>query len=228
MFIKNLKILFITSLILTQAYSNSNDLDLKNDGLSIEVNEKKVVIKRVFDNECKKINGADPTNIWTGNYANKNLPETCVKSFVTTVGVITPMQINEKIKTIGEIEVINFIEDSQTNKNKLLIDARLPDWFLQMSIPTAVNIPFTYFDKDKYPDDFYDVLEDIGAEEISKDKYDFKNAKELVLFCNGAWCPQSTFAIKTLIAIGYPQEKIKWYRGGMYSWKLLNLTTVSE
>lgn len=228
MFTKALKCILITTFLVSQAYSNSNDLDLKNDGLSIEIDEKKVVIKRVFDDECKKVNGADPKNIWTGNYANNDLPEACVKKFITTVGVITPMEINDKVKTIGEIEVINFIEESQTNKNKLLIDARLPDWFLQMSIPTAENIPFTYFDKDKYPDDFYDVLESIGVEELAKDKYDFKNAKELVLFCNGSWCPQSTFAIRNLIKIGYPQEKLKWYRGGMYSWKLLNLTTVSE
>ena len=34
----------------------------------------------------------------------------------------------------------------------LLIDSRLPDWYLQFTIPTAENIPFTYFDKSKYPD----------------------------------------------------------------------------
>ena len=228
MFTKSLRNILIVSILASFSFSNSNDLDLKNDGLTIEIDEKKVVIKRVHDDECKKINGADPENIWTGNYANSKLPESCVKKFVTTVGVITPMQINEKVKTIGEVEVINFIEDSQDNDNLLLIDARLPDWYLQMTIPTAENIPFTYFDKNKYPDDFYDVLEMIGVEEVSKDKYDFKNAKELVLFCNGAWCPQSTFAIRNLIKIGYPQEKLKWYRGGMYSWKMLNLTTISE
>lgn len=225
---KTFKILLTTVIFASFAYSKSNDLDLKNDGVSIEIDEKSVVIKRVFDDECKKINGADPKNIWTGNYAKDGLPEACVKKFVTTVGAITPMKINDKIQTIGEIEVINFIEESQSNENMLLIDARLPDWFLQMSIPSAENIPFTYFDKDKYPDDFYDVLEMIGVEEIAKGKYDFKNAKELVLFCNGVWCPQSTFAINNLIKIGYPQEKLKWYRGGMYSWKMLNLTTVSE
>ncbi|XPV53951.1 MAG: rhodanese-like domain-containing protein [Halarcobacter ebronensis] len=138
------------------------------------------------------------------------------------------MKITDKIQTIGEIEVINFIKESQERDDMLLIDARLPDWFLQMSIPTAENIPFTYFNKDKYPDDFYDVLDMIGVKEVSKGKYDFTQAKELVLFCNGAWCPQSTFAIENLIKIGYPEEKISWYRGGMYSWKMLNLTTTSE
>ena len=46
------------------------------------------------------------------------------------------------------------------------------------------------------------------------------------MFCNGIWCGQSPEAMKELIAIGYPQEKMKWYRGGMQSWLSLGLTTV--
>ncbi|PLY05338.1 MAG: rhodanese-like domain-containing protein [Arcobacter sp.] len=224
---KTIKYLLISSLLVISL--TANDLDLKGNGINITYDEDTTyVIKRMHDEECRTINGADPINIWSGNYANPNLPEKCVKKFVTTVGKITPMNINDKIKTVGEVEVINFIKESQTNKKMLLIDARLPDWFLQMTIPTAENIPFTYFNKEKYPDDFYDVLEMIGAKEISKNNYDFSKAKELLLFCNGPWCPQSTFAIKTLIKIGFPQEKIRWYRGGMYAWKMLNLTTISE
>ncbi|WP_072680593.1 rhodanese-like domain-containing protein [Arcobacter sp. LA11] len=224
--IKLLKILLILGLISTANYAN--DLNLRGDGVSIEKDDSKFIIKRMHDEECRKINGADPKNIWSGNYANAKLPEKCVKKFVTTVGKITPMNINDKVKTVGEVEVIKFIEESQSNEDMLLIDARLPDWFLQMTIPTAENIPFTYFNKDKYPDDFYDVLEMVGVEEISEGKYDFSKAKKLLLFCNGPWCPQSTFAINNLIKIGFPQDKLLWYRGGMYSWKMLNLTTTSE
>jgi len=206
----------------------ASDLNLRGDGVNITYDDKEYNIKRIHHEECRSINGADPKNIWSGNYAKDDLSSKCVKKFVTTVGKITPMRINDTIKTIGEIEVINFIKKAQDRDDMLLIDARLPDWFLQMSIPSAENIPFTYFNKDKYPDDFYDVLDMIGVKEVSKGKYDFTDAKELVLFCNGTWCPQSTFAIENLIKIGYPQEKISWYRGGMYSWKMLNLTTTSE
>ena len=221
---------FFLVLITISYISYANDLDLKWDGEHITFqgstdNEpKEYIIKRVHDEECRKINGADPKVIWSGDYANKNISDKCKKTFVTTVGKITPMQITDKIKTLGEIEVINFIKKSQNNKNMILIDARLPEWFLQKTIPTAENIPFTYFNPKKYPDDFFDVLETIGVE-VNNDKYDFTNAKELVLFCNGPWCPQSTFAIENLIKIGYPEEKISWYRGGMYSWTMLNLTT---
>lgn len=221
-----LKIALATSL-LTLAV-NASELNLRGDGVEVKYDEKTYNIKRIHDEECRQINGADPKNIWSGDYAKEGLSSKCVKKFVTTVGKITPMKITDKIQTIGEIEVINFIKESQERDDMLLIDARLPDWFLQMSIPTAENIPFTYFNKDKYPDDFYDVLDMIGVKEVSKGKYDFTQAKELVLFCNGVWCPQSTFAIENLIKIGYPEEKISWYRGGMYSWKMLNLTTTSE
>ena len=224
--IKLLKILLILGVISTANFAN--DLDLRGEGVSIDRDDSKFVIKRMHNEECRKINGADPKNIWSGDYANPKLPEKCVKKFVTTVGKITPMNINDAVKTVGEIEVINFIKESQTNEDMVLIDARLPSWFLQMTIPTAENIPFTYFNKDKYPDDFYDVLETIGAKEVSTGKYDFSDAKKLLLFCNGPWCPQSTFAIKNLIKIGFPQNKLLWYRGGMYSWKMLNLTTTSE
>ncbi|NVJ53421.1 MAG: rhodanese-like domain-containing protein [Campylobacteraceae bacterium] len=206
----------------------ASELNLRGDGVEVKFNDKTYNIKRIHDEECRNINGADPINIWSGNYAKEGLSSKCVKKFITTVGKITPMKITEKVQTIGEIEVINFIKKSQNRDDMLLIDARLPSWFLQMSIPTAENIPFPYFNKDKYPDDFYDVLDMIGVKEVSKGKYDFSKAKELVLFCNGAWCPQSTLAIENLIKLGYPQEKISWYRGGMYSWKMLNLTTTSE
>jgi len=32
--------------------------------------------------------------------------------------------------------------------------------------------------------------------------------------------------MKTLLAFGYPAEKIKWFRGGMQTWQVLGLTTV--
>lgn len=225
-----LKFLLIFLSILTFSKAEVIDYDLKWDGVTInhqgaaDNEPREHIIKRIHDEECRKINGADPKVIWSDNYAKKDISKNCKKTFVTTVGKITPMKITDKIKTIGELELINFIEKSQTNKNMLLIDARLPDWYAQKTIPTAENIPFTYFNPKKYPDDFYDVLEMIGVVEEAG-KYDFSNAKELVLFCNGAWCPQSTFAIENLIKIGYPEEKISWYRGGMYSWAMLNLTT---
>eukprot|EP01156_Anaeramoeba_ignava_P017278 Anaeramoba_ignava/a6642_9.p1 GENE.a6642_9~~a6642_9.p1 ORF type:complete len:143 (-),score=30.71 a6642_9:159-587(-) len=140
--IKQALVLLVSVVIISTL--NAKGFDLKNMGVDVKnYDDKTITITRIHDEECRSINGADPKNIWSGNYANEKLPSKCIKKFVTTVGKITPMKITDKIETIGELEVIKFIKEAQTDKNKLLIDARLPDWFLQMSIPTAENIPFT-------------------------------------------------------------------------------------
>ena len=56
--------------------------------------------------------------------------------------------------------------------------------------------------------------------------YDFSEAKDLLLWCNGPWCDQSPRAINALIAEGYPPEKLRYYRGGMQLWKIFGLTTI--
>ena len=49
-----------------------------------------------------------------------------------------------------------------------------------------------------------------NALKIANGKYDFKNAKTDLMFCNGAWCGQSPEAMKALTPIGYTEEKLKW------------------
>ena len=56
--------------------------------------------------------------------------------------------------------------------------------------------------------------------------WNFSNAKTLVLFCNGVWCGQAPTNIKSLLRIGYPPSKLKWYRGGMQNWEVLGLTSI--
>jgi hypothetical protein len=56
--------------------------------------------------------------------------------------------------------------------------------------------------------------------------WDFTKAKHLLLWCNGPWCDQSPRAIRALIALGYPVNKLSYYRGGMQDWLVLGLTIV--
>ncbi len=220
-----------TLLLLLIGISNlyANSLDLKGAGYTIEYldqNDEKqsLVISRNVAPECRKVNGADPKMVWSDNYANKNISNKCKKTFLTTAGVISPIKISEKIETYGELEVIHFIEEASNDEDMMIIDARLPDWYEKFTLPMAENIPFTYF-KPKNGN-FEDTLDEIGVT-VENGKYSFSEAKTLLLFCNGPWCPQSIFAIEELQAIGYPEEKLKWYRGGTYAWKLLNLTTIT-
>jgi len=205
-------------------------IDLKNSGVTINYldsfdEKQSVVIKRMHDKTCKKVDGTNPNVIWGGDYANKSVNNNCKKTFVTTVGKVSPMIIAKGIDTYGELEVIDFIKKATKDENLMLIDARLSNWYEKGTIPSSTNISYKRFDKKKYPTEFEDTLETVGVE-IVDGKYSFNEAKTLLLFCNGIWCPQSTWAIENLLKIGYPKDKLKWYRGGMYSWKMLNLTTV--
>ena len=228
MILQNFRIILLS--IISVSALNCTDFDLKDKGVALDyVNsfdeKKSVVIKRIHDSECKKVDGSSPNVIWGGDFANKEVGNNCKKTFVTTVGKISPAKIAEGIDTYGELEVIDFIQKSTTDENLMLIDARLANWYEKGTIPTSTNISFKRFDKTKYPTEFEDTLEELGVE-IEDGKYSFQDAKTLLLFCNGIWCPQSTWAIQNLLKIGYPKEKLKWYRGGMYSWTMLNLTTI--
>jgi len=67
------------------------------------------------------------------------------------------------------------------------------------------------------------ILMVLGAEKLEDGTWDFGNARELLLFCNGPWCGQSPRAIRNLVAAGYPPSKLFYYRGGMQNWQLLGL-----
>ena len=137
---------------------------------------------------------------------------------------IHPMQAAPGVTTIGELEVMDFLEKKVATGKGHLIDARLRNWFESGTIPGSVNLPFTMFNPgDENP--FRDgMLKLLGAVQGDGGQWDFSTAKELALFCNGPWCDQSPRAIRNLIDTGYPPEKLYYYRGGMQNWLLLGLT----
>ncbi|WP_458699982.1 rhodanese-like domain-containing protein [Sulfurospirillum sp. 1307] len=219
----------IVLMMAVSVFLNANQLDLKGEGVKVkyfdfEENKKNITITRIQNEECRSVR-VNPNTIWGGDFANASVPDKCKKTFTTTIGKLSPIKIDKDIETYGELEVIEFIKKAQNDENLLLIDARTLNWFLKSTIPGAINIPFKSFDPIKAPDEFEDVLDKIGVS-VENSKYDFSHAKTLLLFCNGAWCLQSPAAIKNLIKIGYPKEKLLWYRGGMYNWTLAGLTTI--
>ena len=159
---------------------------------------------------------------------------------------INPLSIDDRVKTVAELEVIKFMETVMYRDDGILIDARTPSWYKKGTIPGSINVPFTTFEKDADDVELAEVLESLGAvqrEDVSPvllmvesvglmngdqktEKWDFSEAKELLLWCNGPWCGQSPRAIRGLLAVGYPAEKLYYYRGGMQVWQSLGLTTV--
>lgn len=109
------------------------------------------------------------------------------------------------------------------------MDSRTKDWFDKGTIPSAVNIPYDEltFDED-FELEYERAYELLGIKIVDKNKYDFSKAKTALFFCNGSWCAQSPRAIKTLIKIGYPKEKILWYRGGIASWVGVSLPLTKQ
>jgi len=231
MIYKTIKVFLLSSLFLGTTLLaldlKETNYTLKKEGLKITYidendDTKTIMIKRRPDQICSKVNGGDPDVIWGGDYANKSVPTPCKKTFVTTMGMISPIKIAKGIETYGEMEVLDFIKKSQKDKNLILVDARMHGWYKKGTIPTSINLPFKSFNP-KHQD--FEIVMDRAGVEYEGDKYDFSNAKTLLIYCNGTWCPQSGWAIKNLLKIGYPKEKLLWYRGGMYGWKSINLTT---
>jgi rhodanese-related sulfurtransferase len=142
---------------------------------------------------------------------------------------IQPMQLAPGVETIGELELLDFLRAmSAGNDAIMVIDSRDGDWPQRSGIiPGAVVIPWDrLFPARNNPEAIADVLEDRFGARRDGPLWSFSQAKTLVFYCNGAWCGQSPTNIKTLIALGYPANKLKWYRGGMQTWKALGLTTV--
>ena len=133
------------------------------------------------------------------------------------------------METIGELEVIDYLKKMSGGDDSILvIDSRTPDWAARGTIPGSVNIPWTKLNVvgGADPLTIAEILENqFGAKETGE-TWDFSDAKTLVLFCNGMWCGQSPNNIKALLKLGYPADKIKWYRGGMQDWEILGLSTV--
>lgn len=231
-----MKYLFIIMFFITISFSQKVPL-IKLPIYGVQANhtfingeDETFVIERHINEKCYSV-PIDEEHLWGGEFANKKVPNECKKTFVTSKGTIQPMHLVKGVETIGELEVMEFIKEksSKDPKNYLLIDSRTNGWYEQNTIPSAVNVPYTDLDYDEmFEEYYYKALKTLGIK-INKDKsYDFSNVKEIIMFCNGSWCAQSPRAIKHLVEIGYPAEKIKWYRGGMTAWLSVGLTTTRE
>lgn len=178
----------------------------------------------------------DQSHKLTGGFAktSRKCPPFCIQ----------PMTVAPGVDTYGELEVINFIETKVKTNKGLLVDARTPSFHKRGTIPLSINIPFTTFSlgrndkkliaamkvlgvqrRTEKLEGYWTDLKDItGIEEKPNPYWDFSDAKELTLWCNGMWCGQSPRAIEGLIKLGYPAKKIHYYRAGMQGWRILGLS----
>lgn len=163
----------------------------------------------------------DPNHTISDRYAltSRKCPPFCIQ----------PAGIAPGVETIGELEMLAYLgQAARGDDSVLVIDSRTPDWVANGTIPGSVNIPWTTLDTGAGADpfDIADILRQRFGVKHREGLWDFSSAKTLVLFCNGNWCGQSPANIRSLLALGYPAERLKWYRGGMQNWEMLGLTVV--
>ncbi|SIO13487.1 rhodanese-like domain-containing protein [Vannielia litorea] len=151
-----------------------------------------------------------------GEGLSRELAENCPPA------CIQPNAAAEGVATVGELEVISFLEAEVAGGTGLLLDSRMPDVYLKGTIPGAVNVPYTTLDpKNPYRKE---ILKALGAVEGPDGSWNFDGAMSLTMFCSGPWCDQSARAITSLASAGYPADKLRYYRGGLQVWSLLGLT----
>lgn len=206
---KNFKSLLVASTVAFSSYAFALDVNIDEDTAYIDVEHggKTVRVQRIQDTKNKLTNSYTKTS--------RPCPPFCVQ----------PLTVAKGVETVGELELLDFMKTKVKNNDGLLLDSRMPQWHKNGTIPGALNIPFTLLKADQNNIYLDRILNLLGAEKRGG-KWNFKNAQELMIFCNGPWGGQSPRAIKSLIKVGYPAKKLYYYRGGMQNWQLLGLTTV--
>jgi rhodanese-related sulfurtransferase len=192
-----IKYFSIVLLLLGSIHASQVPLSPDLEEIDMVIHGKKIHISRIQDTNHKLDN----------NYS--------LTSRISPPFEIQPYRVDPKVSTIAELEVFAFIQKDLA-KGGLLVDSRLETWFEQSTIPTSINIPFSKIEKGSK------LLEKLGVSQ-KKGKLNFSKSKKIILFDNGPWCPQATHAIKALLKLGYPAQKILYYRGGMQYWSILGL-----
>jgi rhodanese-related sulfurtransferase len=142
---------------------------------------------------------------------------------------IQPATLAPGVETIGELEVLDYLKRMSAGDDSIVvIDSRTVEWVSKGTIPGAINVPWTSLSQAQGADPISigGILERTFNARNLEGLWDFRDARTLVLFCNGMWCGESPNNIMSLLGYGYPAHKIKWYRGGMQDWEILGLTTV--
>ncbi len=209
------------------------------DSKPIQLSKDRAELYVIHEGKSVKVERTQDPNFTLKGYFAKTgrpCPPACLK----------PMSPADGVKPIGEAELFDFMENELRDGAGLLIDARTDVWWKKGTIPGARHYPYTLMTQKPDSEGMKSLLEEFGAKPRGKmtwvdkqlekwgltdhryktDKWDFSDAKTLVVFCNGPSCGQSPRAIRGLVAAGYPADKIKYYRGGMRMWQFWGLNTI--
>lgn len=128
-------------------------------------------------------------------------------------GVLQPLVPLPGVTPVTEIEVLHALN----NPAVMVIDMRDEEDPLEATIPNTFHIPYNEIE---------DRLDKLACKRRADKSWDCSGAFGIIAFCHGPMCLQSPAGIKNMVRMGYPVEKISYYRGGMMDWQALGLTTV--
>jgi len=130
----------------------------------------------------------------------------------------------EGIQTVGELETLSFIDKLKEKKSRLLIDVRKSRAYKDETIPGAINLPYSMLiDGSPYQKE---VLKLLGSGKKIKKKWFFKHPHQLLIFGENSFSSTASDSIHQLVKLGYPKDKILYYRGGIAAWKASGLTLI--
>jgi hypothetical protein len=125
------------------------------DPIEIKISENLPYLDVVQDGKTVRIQRIqNEENVITGGFAktSRKCPPFCVHSMLVAPGVTT----------VGELELLDFIQQRVARGTGLLIDARTPEWYTKGTIPGSINIPFYVFQKDSTDPEMKAALDMIG------------------------------------------------------------------
>ncbi len=207
--------------------------------LDVKLTADKEYVEVIHDNKLVRIQRIqDQDHVLEGGFAktSRKCPPFCIQ----------PMSAGEGVRTVGQLEIFEFMEKELLDGTGVIVDSRTPSWWKRGTIPGSINIPFTTFSLEVNDPQLIEVMKTLGAKRRGKvsglsraieqfglmggsqknDEWDFTTAKKILLWCNGMWCGQSPRAIRGLLELGYPADNILYYRGGMQAWQSLGLTVI--
>lgn len=188
----------------------------ESEGSEVRINGKIFSVKVMHNGEEVEImRNQDRTN---------EISEYYMPTYRGNIQAMNPFKPHH-VETIGELEMLEYLQAQGEDESLLVIDSRTPRWVERGTIPGSINISFKEFETEERTAEIMEETFGVIAGDVA---WDFSYAKTLVMYCNGPWCGQSPTAIKKLLRAGYPASKIKYYRGGMQNWEALGLTTIAE
>ena len=223
-------LLACSALIAMQSTASNLEVKITGDEVSSMVNHGEELIK------VQRMQNTDNTPEDAIARTSRPCPPFCVN----------PLNIEDGVATVAELDVIKFMEIAIKDGNGVMIDARTPNWYQKGTIPGSINIPYTVFEKPADDPELAEALQRLGAkkrDDVSMlrrslekvglfngqdktDLWDFSDVSYVLLWCNGPWCGQSPRAIRALVSLGFPEDKLYYYRGGMQMWQSLGLSVV--